>query len=226
MINELEVIYNDHIDTIYLTNHNGLLVSDYNLYYDAYQQLTTFNNKSIEIRINGNKIDKTNFLLLDLSNPTLIKNNLSESKSSSYKEYVYDTLGQKIDPYEIEVMLEEYLQSKEVNYDLKQFSLQKFIDTFLEVSGTMKFDDKIKSILSSNIFNDKYVFVLTDQEFTSSDNVFFFSKKVMDFNIFFEQHQIFSYDIDSLATIYQKDNLQAIDNKELKVKLSETYFIK
>ena len=48
----------------------------------------------------------------------------------------------------------------------------------------------------------------------------------MDFNIFFEQHQIFSYDIDSLATIYQKDNLQAIDNKELKVKLSETYFIK
>lgn len=122
MINELEVIYNDHIDTIYFTNHNGLLVSDYNLYYNAYLQLTTFNNKSIEIRINGNKIDKTNFLLLDLSNPTLIKNNLSESKSSSYMEYVYDTLEQKIDPYEIEVMLEEYLQSKEVNYDLKQFS--------------------------------------------------------------------------------------------------------
>lgn len=226
MINELEVIYNDHIDTIYLTNHNGLLVSDYNLYYDAYQQLTTFNNKSIEIRINGNKIDKTNFLLLDLSNPTLIKNNLSESKSSSYMEYVYDTLGTKIDPYEIEVMLEEYLQSKEVNYDLKQFSLQKFIDTFLEVSGTIKFEDKIKCILSSNIFNNKYVFVLTDQEFASSDNVFFFSKKVMDFNIFFDQHPIFSYDIESLATIYLKDNLQAIDNKDLKVKLSETYFIK
>lgn len=225
MINHLEIIYDDHIDELYLSLNNGLLIGDFDLYYKIYHYLQTFNN-SVKLRFNGTVLDKNNFIFLDLSHPLAITKNLSQTTSSIYYQAIMHYLKQQLDVLDLETLLCNYFQSNHIDGEIKQFNFNKFIELCLDINFGLTDKQKLDLIINYAISENKIVFLLTNDYISNNQNIISFTHKIQNCNVFVDYNQVFSYDLDSLITIYEQENLTNIDRNLMRDRLLNTYFMK
>ncbi len=237
-MNKLKIkkLFNDN--DIHLDKCNSLIISDYNKYLKFYYTLYSINNTSSvkeltfsdEVILNNNELKKSNFILLDLRNPSEIINQLEFKKDTLLTKWLLDKIDKEIDIDQPLTLIENglsHFNNEYVEFDMKSIEINKLLDILSTINFVnYRFDDVIslfKKIVSEYLSNHPEItmFVFVDEYIDADDikldNIYIFSNNLNYDNFILFENEIINLNVDSLVEVVYDEFPDIIDKENIRL---------